>query len=280
MFKLLITGNKKEIDTYSLVLLARGIEHELRRGDKWEIWVPEELYDKALQEITLYQLENQETSSSKDKSSPGGAEGVVFSMLLFAIFNVALLDFKPKDELFAIGTANNVLFLKGEWWRVFTALTLHSDFGHLLGNIVFSGLFFYLLRAYLSLGLCWLLAVLSGGIGNALNLVLSRGVHISIGFSTATFGILGVLSAFVFFERGRKRILITSGFALGLLGLLGAGKGNIDLGAHFLGLVVGFVIGCCLKLFYPADLRHKWETKGLLLAWGIVIFSWYVAFSR
>ena len=42
---------------------------------------------------------------------------------------------------------NNV-YLEGEWWRLFTAVLIHSDFGHLLSNLYMLGIFSFFIYGY------------------------------------------------------------------------------------------------------------------------------------
>ena len=46
-----------------------------------------------------------------------------------------------QSNWFVAGRVDGELIRQGEVWRLFTALTLHADVKHLLGNIVF-GVFF------------------------------------------------------------------------------------------------------------------------------------------
>ena len=50
----------------------------------------------------------------------------------------------------------------GEWWRAVTALTIHADEGHLVGNMVSLSLFGYAVCLAYGGGLAWALILASG----------------------------------------------------------------------------------------------------------------------
>ncbi|WP_457755542.1 rhomboid family intramembrane serine protease [Thermodesulfatator indicus] len=275
--KLLFRGNKAEAKRYSLVLLARGIEHEIVPGGKWEIYVGEEAFLKAKEEIRLYEQENK-TIIQNQAHNYYSAEAIFWTMAFLGVLNALLLFVEPKEKLLIIGAADNVKFSQGEWWRVFTSLTLHQDFGHLMGNLVFTGLFMFFLRPFLSLGLSWLMIILSGAIGNSWNLALHTERHISIGFSTASFGCLGIISVFLAFQKKSKRLLLAVGFALAFLGFLGSGGTNVDLGAHFLGLLAGVYLGVLWNLFLDKSCNYKFSLIGLVAGFSLLVLAWIWAF--
>ena len=66
----------------------------------------------------------------------------------------------PVLALLLAGAAQAGLMLAGEWWRAVTALTLHVSSTHLLGNLVFGTVFFFLLAQMTGSGLAWLTMLL------------------------------------------------------------------------------------------------------------------------
>ena len=85
----------------------------------------------------------------------------------------------------------------GEWYRTVTALTLHADAAHVLGNIVLGAVFMVPLCRRVGPGLCLFLTVLAGGLGNAATLYFRPAASVSLGFSTSLFGAVGLLAAFM-----------------------------------------------------------------------------------
>ena len=175
----------------------------------------------------------------------------------------------------------------GEWWRTLTALSLHADLAHLVGNLVF-GIGFALMASHpLGGGLVWLGFVLSGGLGNLANAWLQGVEHTSIGASTGVFGILGMLAAYEWSRRHTLRYPPMRRYApliggLGLFGFLGVGTpdSNIDVIAHVTGLGFGLVLGALMAATgLPARIGKDGQrvAAGLALALGIV--AWWFALA-
>lgn len=137
--------------------------------------------------------------------------------------------------------------VQGEWWRMATALTLHVDNLHLFSNVLFGAPFLILLSRRLGLGLALSLTLLAGMAGNTLNALYQPYAHSSVGFSTALFGMLGILCADIAIrERGKelkRRILLPFAAGLALLAMLGTSGENTDYAAHIFGLLAGFALG-------------------------------------
>ncbi|HET7340779.1 MAG TPA: rhomboid family intramembrane serine protease, partial [Methylomirabilota bacterium] len=151
-----------------------------------------------------------------------------------------------------------------EWWRALTALTLHADGVHVLGNAV--GLALLLTAACLDLGsgvaLC--LVLLAGVAGNALTALVHRAGHVSVGASTALFGAIGLLAAVRVLAPRRvglraTRPWVVAGAVLVLLALLGTAP-NADLLAHLFGLLAGAALGAvgALTLRWRVPAAVQW----------------------
>jgi membrane associated rhomboid family serine protease len=140
-----------------------------------------------------------------------------------------------------------------EWWRGATALLVHADLAHLLGNLFFGSLFaWFVARAFgPAPALAWI--GLSGVLGNIIvALVFYPDPFRGIGASTAVFGAVGLLVAhgIVWSRRGtglrgHRAWLVPLGGGLGLLGMFGSGgeQAGVDLAAHLFGFLAGLAIG-------------------------------------
>jgi membrane associated rhomboid family serine protease len=182
------------------------------------------------------------------------------------------------------GRIDGVLLRAGEWWRTLTALTLHADFRHLAGNLVFGCFFGLFAGRLLGSGVAWLTILLAGAAGNVLNTLLLESTHRSIGASTAVFAALGLLAGFVW--RGKllsqERWTYRIGPVVGGLALLmytGTGDANTDVGAHLMGFACGFGAGMGL-----APLRLSLGNARLQAITGsaallIVALAWLAAFQ-
>jgi rhomboid protease GluP len=153
------------------------------------------------------------------------------------------------------------LFTQGEWWRPFTALFLHADAAHLIGNLL-SGMFFGTLVAR-SIGAlrAWTLILACGTMGNAITSAIAwPEAFTSIGASTAVFGALGILSGLGFAAMLRHRFHLSWAktaapilAGIVLLGLFGGGspQGNTDVLGHIFGFTSGLTVGILIGVFSP-----------------------------
>ena len=274
---------------WSLVLRARRVPHRVRSlPGGYTLQVPPRFLQQAVDEITLYQREN--VSPHPDIPPPPLEERsrpTVAAMLALCAFFI--ITHRPWPELgwypqywHQSGAGDAARMLSGQWWRMFTALTLHADPAHAASNAVIGGAFLILLARRVGSGAAWLLAVLAGGLGNVLNVLAQGPAHLSVGFSTAVFGAAGVLAGLKAVSgegalaqvrlptgaqvetqvpTGTRGWLLPVAAGLGLLASLGTAGENTDIGAHFFGLLAGGLLGLPAGLL---ALRHGYLDK----PWG------------
>lgn len=246
--------HQKRARLAALVLEARGIPCRLlRSGHGWQLSVPAAEQEKARHELFLYQQENRNWPASKPTVLPQHQNTLVtLSVLgLIAIFyNLTLLPVNgfghaPIDWV-QLGNADAGKILQGQWWRTITALTLHADGLHLLGNLVIGGFFVDRLCREIGAGTGWALVLVSGALGNYLNAILQPTWHQAVGASTAVFGAVGILavrSALLHRRQLPHQWFLPIAAAIALLGMLGSGGERTDLGAHLLGFLAGLCLG-------------------------------------
>jgi membrane associated rhomboid family serine protease len=145
---------------------------------------------------------------------------------------------------------------EGEWGRAFTAMFLHADTGHLMGNIVSGGIFSVL--ACRSIGwLAWPLILLSGFLGNLATAFAHQGeAFSSIGASSAVFAALGLLTGYGCYLAFRlpastpwASVMIPVGGGIALLGIYGGGGIGVDVLAHLAGFCFGAPAGAIAGWF-------------------------------
>jgi membrane associated rhomboid family serine protease len=137
---------------------------------------------------------------------------------------------------------------QGQWWRAWTALTLHLDGPHLAANLGAGVWFGYLAAAVVGSGTAWLLAVNGAAFANLIEGWLGPAEHRSVGASTAVFAALGLLVAYTWARRlqlsqswaARWAPLVAGAVLLGWFGSEGEGT---DVVAHVLGFLVGALLG-------------------------------------
>ena len=270
---------------HALVLEARGFDYELRSdGAHLEIAVPSADAERARVELEHYRRENEPAPPPPGLRLEGGAGTGVLGFVL-AILAVAWLDDRAifGQDWFSAGKMSASLVQAGEWWRPFTALTLHSDAAHLFGNLLFGGLFGYAAGQLLGSGVAWLTILLAGAFGNVLNAFVQPPTHTAVGASTAVFAALGIVSVFVWRHQRRggwrwvhRWAALIAGAVL--LAFLGVGDENTDIVAHLTGFVSGALAGWgWAMLGRPAQRRAVQEAAGLgavallMLAWAAAL---------
>ncbi len=236
------TAAAEKVFEWSLVLTARGIPHRIEgEGEAWRLIVPEVHQEEAVYELNLYEEENR---PREEVPSPqlSGVGATIWTVALLTALESLTFDPRLRSYLWEKGLGEAQAILSGEWWRTITALTLHADPAHLLGNMLFGGLFIVLVRAFWPAGFTWFSVLFTGALGNYLNSWV-RKKHLFLGASTAVFGALGLLCGLRWRRGDRRSALLSLGAGFSLLGLLGAAGEQTDLLAHLFGFLVGLVWG-------------------------------------
>src|SRR2546428_8619943 len=268
------------------VLAATGIPHSLRRRpDGWALIVAPLDAHAALDALDGYDRERQDERADTVAAvatpvAGATALGVAVALLLIGFFAVT----GPRTRhsaWFARGSAATERIVAGEWWRTVTALTLHADVPHLLGNAVASVVLVGAVSRELGPGLGLWLLVLAGAGGNALTAVAHGARYDSVGASTAIFGAMGILATTRVAARGRGRRAaqkpwVVFAACLALLALLGTSPGA-DILAHLFGLLVGGVLGLATGFALPSAPRPAVQWVLALAALGTLVVSWLCA---
>jgi len=200
-------------------------------------------------------------------------------------------------DAFDLGELNAGLVQRGQWWRVWTALTLHLDAAHLVANTVSGVWFGYLAARLLGAGSAWLWVVLGAGMANWIEAMLGPASHASVGASTAVFTALGLLSGYSWWTRQsypQRWALRWGPLIAGVLLLAWTGTGGesldeagssaaptVDVAAHALGFAVGLLSGAAVSLPGIARVLNRLpQTVAGLLALTPIVVSWVCAMSR
>ena len=276
---------RKKIELWSFVLQAVGVYHEVRQVDGlWEIYTFDPDGNFARKQIADFESENVDWPAPKPVAETLDGDEISALMLMGALvfFYSITGPWSQHTTWFNVGAVSSEKILRGgEWWRLITGLTLHADASHLLGNVFFGGLLIYFLARRLGRGATFQVILTTGFVGNALNLVCRHGEHLSVGFSTSVFGLVGTLCSVRWFRGGfsARELLLSLGAAFGLLALLGSGGEKTDFGAHFWGMVVGFVLGWVVSLPLAARFFKSQKIQAVLFLFFVVMIwiSWYRA---
>ena len=279
------TGSARHLFICSLVLDAVGINNRIPPGQN-VLTVPEAVAGEAEYQLDKYFEENAnwpEQPAVMDMSRQTGRQPTVLLIGSMAVFFLVTGPWDAHISWFANGAIDSKAILENhEWWRLITALTLHADLLHLVGNCVIGGFLVHLLVSQLGSGLGWILLILCGAAGNFLNIAARETVHHSVGFSTSIFGAVGLFSGMrIPTGKNIRHFLIPLGAGAGLLAMLGVGGERTDLGAHFFGFLCGLALGLVTRFFSLHRLAKNivLQQTLLCLAWGMIIFCWLLAMN-
>lgn len=266
-----------DCDQQTLILSAVGIHSwTVVRGGMFVVVVPEESAALARHHLIAVARESAAPVHvpKLPKLRPRSWSGsIMFALVMLATAYAAGSDLFGFDWL-ETGALNGAIPSTHEWWRVVTALTLHGDVGHLLGNLAFGTVLGYLASRSLGSGVAWLSILIGAMMGNSLDALWMAEEQRSIGASTAVFAALGILSAYAWSLETDTRLRWAKRFGpliagVILLGFLGAGGENTDVVAH----VTGFASGCLLGVGLGKIPERRLDSRALQLATGAIALA-------
>lgn len=255
-----------------LVVAAMDLPYWIEREDRaWVLFVEENARGQAAAALAEFEAEEQ-ARVHVQKPEPLVIPKLALALTLVAMVIFYRMQTGANPVLIERGVAVDARILHGEWWRCFTALTLHGGVEHLVSNLGLAVFAFAFAFSRFGTGAGLLGTVLGGALGNLLNAFAHAAKpHASLGSSTALFASLGLLAGGELAARLMHRatrtgwqLLVPVGAGLAFLSLYGgAGSnrdgtpimdtGNVDLMAHLFGLVAGVVLGSVL---FAAGLRR------------------------
>lgn len=262
---------------WSLVLASQGIEHGIYRSEDggWLLAVSEFSYKPALRHITEYQRENRFWGLRRRVFH----QNIYFDWrcLIWVFLTVFFYAWSSQPGGQDAGCMDNTAVAKGQWWRLFTAMWLHADLGHLAMNLVFGFLFFGLAMGRYGAGVGVFAAYVAGAAGNLLGLVVYGQAHRSLGASGMVMGALGLVTVPLLMDLKRgagdgRRFRMNAVLAgLMLFVLLGVNPDS-DVVAHFGGFLAGLTLGILLTLFRPT-VQKPWLNAASAIGF-VVLTMW------
>ncbi len=271
------------VNEAALVLTAVGINNMIQRHPHgWGLLVACEDQPHAHQQLESYWHENQPPKDQPVKAYvvDSGWAGVVG--YLFVIWMVPALSSFSTLDFYAAGRLDAGAVMHGELWRAATALTLHADIAHIVGNSFFGCVFGLFVGRYLGSGLGWLLVLLCGIIANLTNALVQPEAFRAIGASTATFAAIGIVPAYgwrrgFFRGRGFKRGFAPIFGAIALLAFTGFGSENVDALGHIFGFIAGIGMGFLVARINPAHISEADQQRAGAAALIIMAIAWLFA---
>jgi len=271
-----------------LVLTAVGIEGSVSdTGGEFLLQVAPQDAAYALRHLLQYAAENRPAPPPPAPLplQPYAWLGSVLYVVVLLGVAWVLSSGLVRLDAFEQGDLDAARVQAGEWWRAWTALTLHLDGPHLAANLLAGVWFGYLAARQMGPGTAWLLTVTGGAVANLLEGQFGPPEHRAVGASTAVFAALGAMAAYSWRERlrlpqsrARRWGPLVAGVIL--LGWTGSAGEGTDVVAHLGGFVVGAIFGATAALprarallaQVPQLLSGVLALASLALAWACALW--------
>jgi rhomboid protease GluP len=284
------SGRLADCEERAFMLTAVGVASELARaGESYVLLVDPHSAAEARLHLLQYQKEMQRPREPAPLPPPRlhahawigcALYGAVLIAVAYAVNNGMW-----RLDAFDVGELDAAAVRQGEWWRAWTALTLHFGPEHLAANLGVGVWFGYLAGRLLGPGVAWALIVNGGACADLLEGLLAVPSRRAAGASTAVFTALGLLAAYSWRQRRR----LAPHWALGwsplvagvvLLGWLGTAGAETDIFAHLAGFATGAVLGAVAaapRLRRALERAPQWLAGALAL--GPVALAWLWALA-
>jgi rhomboid protease GluP len=256
------SARRPKSDERAFVLAAVGIRNEVVfDGAEFLLRVDQEDAERALDHLRQYEIESRNRPPPpppRPRLHPNAWLGSAIYALVLVSVAAAIANGVWRLDAFDVGELDAARVQSGQWWRVWTALTLHLDGAHLFANTLAGIWFGYLAARLMGVGNAWFLVVLGAGVANWIEGHFGPASHRAVGASTAVFTALGLLSAYSWRTRlrypqrwaSRWGPLIAGVILLGWTGTGGESLDNpsgagqtVDVVAHGLGFTMGLLLG-------------------------------------
>jgi rhomboid protease GluP len=299
------SAGRRACEERAFMLMAVGIDSEIDvypDGNALMVELPVRAH--ALHHLWQYEQERRAPPPARFsfKPRPGAWWGSLFYVLLLLLPPIALAQGWLGVNPYQAGTLDPGLIRGGEWWRTLTALTLHWDASHLLGNLGGGALLGHSAAQVWGSARAWLLILLAAVMANFIEAFIGYSNYVSAGASTAVFAALGLTAAFAWRARGQRFgspwvrwAPLIAGVAM--LGFFGAGssvpvagmpqplglpfedQGVTNVLSHLLGFLCGVLVGALaatgrgarIVAAMPALAAILLTLMPLALAWAMML---------
>jgi membrane associated rhomboid family serine protease len=277
--------SRRQAMEWGLVLASQGIDAVINKSDEgWSLQVESPDYERAQAAVKQYQLENRGWPWRQPLPATGllfhwGSLGWAAAIVGFYYWSAVRF---PGVK--AVGIVDSEKVRHGQWWRLWTAVTLHENLPHLMANATTGFILMGLAMARYGAGVGLLAAFLAGVVGNVASLLVYSEPHLSLGASGMVMGALGLVTvqSFAFWRKYRPggrfffRALAAGMMILALLGF----SPESDMVAHVGGFIAGAIFGCALGLAPAARWQSAPVNAGTMLALAaLLLATWRLALS-
>ena len=279
--------SRKNADLILVVLASQSVRAVIETDSSglYKILVPGNDLLNARQQLEKYTRENQ-TNPPPVPHIPAptfcSPAALALAFVLLAVHYITTTLGLHKQAILDFGASSYYLG-QGQSFRAVTALFLHSDTGHLLGNMAGIILLAGPLLRVTGSGQGLLLLLAAGTAGNLISESFGRDLRLSIGASTAVMAAAGLLGArrmtidahpgYSIFPKLKG--LMPFAAAATLTAMFSHGE-NTDVSAHLFGFLAGTGIGLC---YYPLSAPLSGPVIGRI-SLGIVLWILLTAFIQ
>lgn len=285
--RLIQVRDQKQAREWSLALISQGIESTLYEDEEtgsYALAVEAIRCGEALKVLKLYHVENRGWGLRQDL--PGTRLSFDWTCLGWAVLTIFFhyLASAGGSRMDAAGMMDKAAVLAGQWWRLFTAMTLHADSGHLLSNLATGILFLGLVMARHGAGVGMLGAWTAGAVANVAAMFVYPDPYRSLGASGMVLAMLGILTVTGAREAIEKRpgwkAMIGSLGAGAMLFALTGSSPRSDLVVHLGGFVFGLGAGFVLERWHRQIEEQSWiQTIAAIVFFVSLISTWMLALA-
>jgi membrane associated rhomboid family serine protease len=297
------SARRRACDERAFVLTAVGIESEIELdGEAYAVRVDATVRAHALHHLWQYEEERKSSRLPEPamELQPYAWQGSLLFAIVLLLVPLAVAQGWSQADLYAVGVMDPPLIRAGEWWRAWTALTLHGDATHLLGNLGAGVLLGYSAAQVWGNARAWAMIVTAAALANLLEAFAAGAGYVSLGASTVLFAALGLIAAWTW--RTRRRYahnsmrrwapLVAGIVVLALFGGGGgdpqaaadpqvAGDNHTNVLSHALGFVTGALAGVAaatasgarLLLITPTWVAAAVAAGPLLVSWSVALLA-------
>ena len=274
--------SRQQAMDWSLVLASQGIETTIDypgTDDGWGLLIPAQDCERALATLRQYRRENRRWPWRREVFSPA----VLFDWASLAwVFLVVVFYWSStRIDLRSAGCVDTRALAASESWRLFTAIWLHADVGHLAANATIGLVLLGFVLGRYGTGNGLLAAYIAGVGGNVVAWLLSPAPHLSLGASGMVMGCLGLLAVqsralWRQTPHGAKYVVTAIAAGVMLFVLFGLAP-EADVLAHLGGFVCGLGLGAWLSFVPSVSQHNKTNLVCGLLFVILVLLPWWLA---
>ncbi|KAB2328577.1 rhomboid family intramembrane serine protease [Cytobacillus depressus] len=172
----------------------------------------------------------------------------IVSIIIFihlVLYVISKIPWVPHLWMYENFAGVNLYIADGEYWRLLTPVFLHSDFTHMLFNSFSLVLFGPALERILGKGKFIFVYLIAGIAANIATFLIEPLTYIHVGSSGAIFGLFGYYASIILFRKdlmskANSQLILTITIIALIMTFL---QPNINITAHFFGLLAGFLLG-------------------------------------